>query len=88
MAGSLSDVWSRKGNATMNEKPTTRTATDAYVQHHAQILATLEEIRAMVEDLPAPAFEAFEPNWGHVGDLATYASRLTEIRNAIAGGEV
>ena len=72
----------------MNEPTTTRTATGAYVQHHAQILATLDEIREMVEDLPAPDFEGFEPNWGHAGDLATYASRLTEIRNAIAGGEV
>lgn len=66
----------------------TETATSAYVRHHMTILATLDEIAEMVEDKPVPDFAGFTPNWGHVGDLATLAANLAEIRDRLANNEV
>ena len=58
----------------------TTSATDAYVQNHAEALCLLEEIEALVHDLPAPDFEGFTPHWGHVGDLELLINRLRTAR--------
>jgi hypothetical protein len=60
---------------------TTTSATDAYVQNHAEALCLLEEIEEMVMDLPAPDFDGFTPHWGHVGDLELLITRLRTARD-------
>ena len=61
----------------------TTSATDAYVQNHAEALSLLEEIEELAQDLPAPDFEGFTPNWGHVGDLEVVIKRLREARDGM-----
>ena len=58
----------------------TTSATDAYVQNHAEALSLLAEIEEMIQDVPAPDFEGFTPNWGHVGDLELVITRLRTVR--------
>jgi hypothetical protein len=62
---------------------TTTNATDAYVQNHAEALCLLEEIEEQLQGLPAPDFEGFTPNWGHVGDLELLINRLRTARDEI-----
>jgi hypothetical protein len=79
----------RRRRKNMNDAQTAnRSATDAYAGYHAAALETLEEIREAIEGMPAPGYEGFEPNWGHVGDLATLARELAGIRDRLAAGEV
>ena len=62
----------------------TTTATSAYVRNHAEALDLLSEIEELIEDLPAPDFDGFTPNWGHVGDLELVIKRLREVRDQLA----
>ena len=62
----------------------TTDATTAYVQNHSEALSLLAEIEGMIEDLPAPDFEGFAPNWAHVGDLELVIKRLREVRDQLA----
>jgi hypothetical protein len=61
----------------------TTAAEDAYVQNHAEALSLLDEIGEILQDLPAPDFDGFTPNWGHVGDLEVAIKRLREVRDQL-----
>jgi hypothetical protein len=80
-AAAGSDEWSRKETAAMMK---TDDATNAYSADHAEALCLLEEITELVEDLPAPDFDGFEPNWGHVADLEQTIAELRRIRDRMA----
>ena len=59
---------------------------DAYTAAHAQAITLLEDLRRIVEDLPAPDGET-PIHWGHVGDLNHVNELLTQARNFLSGRE-
>ena len=59
---------------------------DAYTAAHAQAITLLEDLRRIVEDLPAPDGET-PIHWGHVGDLNHVNELLTQARNFLNGCE-
>jgi len=59
----------------------TRTALDAYTEHHAATLALLARITAAIEnhdDAPADSL-----HWGHVGDIAETRRSLQELSDRL-----
>lgn len=61
---------------------TTRTAMDAYMEHHQAILALLDRIRTtIVNHDDAPGEEG--PNWGDVGDAAETRRVLQELSDRL-----
>ena len=59
----------------------TRTALDAYMEHHAAALALLARITehlANHDDAPAEGL-----HWGHVGDIASTRKALQEISDRL-----
>ena len=61
----------------------TEDAETAYVHDHAEALTLLDEITNLIQDLPAPGFEGFEPNWGHVAELNQAIAELTRVRDRL-----
>ena len=60
---------------------TTRTALDAYMEHHAAALALVERIHDAIEnhdDAPAEGLA-----WGHVGDIVETERQLQEIADRL-----
>ena len=51
-------------------------AQESYARHHGQALALVDQVREMLEDMPAPDDSI---NWGHVGDLGRIETLLREI---------
>lgn len=54
------------------------TAETAYLAKHAEAMAAIKAITDAIHDLPAPSDER-PITWGNVGDMARYASALSEI---------
>ena len=51
-------------------------AQDSYARHHFQAMAMVDQVREMLEDMPAPDESI---HWGHVGDLGRIEALLHEI---------
>ena len=51
-------------------------AQDSYARHQLQALAMVDQVREMLEDMPAPDESI---HWGHVGDLGRIEALLHEI---------
>ena len=63
---------------------TSRTALDAYREHHTAALALLRRIGdALKNDGAAPSPE--ELDWGHVGDMAETERELQQIADRLFG---
>ena len=63
---------------------TSRTARDAYMEHHTAALALLARIGEALEnhdDAPPPE----ELTWGHVGDMAETERELQQIADRLFG---
>jgi hypothetical protein len=66
------------GGANKMTTEKTRTALDAYMEHHSAALALVERIHeAIASHDVSPDPESI--NWGHVGDLAVTAKALRKI---------
>jgi len=76
-AGDLAFLMSRD---TVQQKKLSRAALEvlAIIAYHQPV--SRAEIEDMIQDLPAPDFEGFTPNWGHVGDLELVITRLRTVR--------
>jgi hypothetical protein len=61
----------------------TRTARDAYMEHHAATVALLERITTAVTNHDVPGADPEHVNWGHVGSLAHWHSQLQEIADSM-----
>ena len=63
---------------------TTRTALEAYMEHHAAALALVERIHGAIESHDvSPEPESI--NWGHVGDMAETYIALRQISDRLFG---
>ena len=61
---------------------TTRTALEAYMEHHSAALALVERIHGAIESHDvSPDPESI--NWGHVGDMATTYIALRQISDRL-----
>jgi len=67
----------------MPRQPNTK-AEEAYLAAHAQANTTLDEIRELLFDLPAPESET-HIHWGHVGVLSHVNSLLLQVKQFLAG---
>ena len=63
----------------------TRTALDAYMEHHEATVALLERIATAVTNHDIPGADPDHVNWGHVGSLAYWRSQLQEIADSMFG---
>ena len=57
----------------------TRTALDAYMEHHAATVALLERITTAIANHDVPGADPEAIHWGHVGSLAHWHRALQEI---------
>lgn len=58
----------------------TRTASEAYGEHYAEILAMVQDMPGQVGNMAA---DAQRVNWTHVGDLAHIEELCRELAQAI-----
>ena len=75
---------SHSGKGTEMTSPTSRTARDAYMEHHTAALGLLDRIGEALgnhDDAPAPE----ELTWGHVGDLAETERELRQLADRLLG---
>ncbi len=74
------------GATPMTSRPhDTRTALDAYMEHHAAALALLARITEAIanhDDAPVEDPDT-DITWGHVGDIATTRRELQEISDRL-----
>lgn len=64
--------------------PISQSAEDAYVAHHAEAAALLEQLQEALFDLPAPDGE-IPINWAHVGTVAELRRQLAEALAFVGG---
>lgn len=64
--------------------PMSQSAEDAYVAHHAEAAALLEQLQEALFDLPAPDGE-ISINWAHVGTVAELKRQLAETLAFVSG---
>ena len=57
----------------------TRTATDAYMEHHEAVVALLARMSEAVANHDVPGADPESVNWGHVGSLAHWHHELKGI---------
>jgi hypothetical protein len=69
----------------MTTKKDTRTATDAYMQHHEAVVALLARMTEAVTSHDVPGADPESVNWGHVGSLAHWHRELQEIADSMFG---
>lgn len=66
----------------------TQTAADAYIENHFAAYELLDEIGAMVTDMPCPDPDrdlgGFMPSWGDVADLEAVLANLRRARDLMA----
>jgi len=62
----------------------TRTALDAYMEHHVASLALLERITTAIADHDT-AGDPEGLHWGHVGDIAQTHRELQEMSDRLFG---
>ena len=77
------DTTTTKGANAMAKD--TRTALDAYLEHHAATVALLERITTAITDHDVPGADPDHVNWGHVGSLAHWRQGLQEIADSMFG---
>ena len=63
----------------------TRTALDAYMEHHEAMVALLERITTAVTNHDVPGADPVHVDWGHVGSLAHWHRQLQEIADQMLG---
>ena len=63
----------------------TRTAMDAYLEHHEATVALLERITTAVTNHDVPGADPEHVTWGHVGSLAHWHRQLQEMADSMFG---
>jgi hypothetical protein len=71
----------------MKTKDKPATAEYAYTVAHAAALRSLDFIRELLCDLPAPGNDEHPINWNHVGTVCEALTRLESAREFLAGTE-
>ena len=63
----------------------TRTASDAYMEHHEAVVALLARMTEAVTNHDVPGADPEHVSWGHVGSLAHWRQGLEEIADSMFG---
>jgi hypothetical protein len=60
-----------------------RNATEEYIRCQDEIQGRLEEIRFVIQGMPAPGFKGFIPSWGHAKTLDHISGDLGRLRDRL-----
>ena len=69
----------------MTTKTTQQDASKAYKAKQAEIEKLMQQITAGLDEHKRDAYNQGNLHWGHVGDLASIAETLTDLRDRLLG---